>query len=134
MKLSEKVVSINLKTLLLNKNKNIIYIGRNSEEIEIKDLSIAISVDSFGATFQKYGEREYVENFSSVYNKAFPSSKESFLVNSSLSKFLSKNEDKIYLVEYILNHTLSSKVKDLSIAIKDNDFERAKKIFNSMKH
>ena len=121
-----------MKMLSLDDNGQIVYIDKNSEEVEIKDLSVAISLDTYGATLHKYGEKEYVENFVHSYNEIFSDKEESQLVFFSLSDFLEKNEDKIYLVHYILNHTLSSKVQSLTIAVKEGDLLKAKEVFYSM--
>lgn len=120
-----------LATLGLNNQGEIEYSWHHKREV-IKDLSVLFSVDENGATIQKIAEKDYVELVADVHRTTFQDSEESYCIAFSLSKLTNDNNKKLGLANYFINHTLSSKVKDLIVAVKEENFEKAQTIADEL--
>ena len=120
-----------MNTLLKANEGNIAWQGDFKQTI-VGDLTALFSVDKNEATLHKLADKNYVENFLAVHQAAFPDTDESYHVLFSLSLLTGNNREKLKISEYFVNHTLSNKVKDLVVAVKQGNLEKTKSLSKEM--
>lgn len=120
-----------MRSLGLNVKGQIAWKSSFNERV-VENLTALFSIDNHGATLQKIADKDYVDNVLGLHHAVFPDTKEHYYVKFEMSKLTEDKYEQLKIADYFINHTLSDKVKDLVVAVQDDNLDEAIQISKKM--